>query len=81
MSNLTIITDLLGHAYLLDNASPDEQHLKVGELIAKLVERDKVLVDALQNIKNYRTDMSTEIAERSMRFYAEMALEDVGEDV
>lgn len=36
------------------------------------------LVEALRNIRDYRTDVSAEIAARSMRFYAELALSEAG---
>ena len=52
MSNLTMITDLLGHAYQLEDDSPDEQHLKVRELIDMLVERDKALMDVVKSVAN-----------------------------
>lgn len=38
------------------------------------IERDAALVDALRNIRDYRTDVSDSIAARSMRFYAQEAL-------
>ena len=80
MSNLTMITDLLGHAYLLDNASPDEHHLKVGELIAKLVERDSVLVDALKEVLDKSLFMSDPYS-RELSKLSYNALKSLGEDV
>lgn len=37
-------------------------------------EKIQALVEALENIRDYRSDVSDEIAARSMRFYAEEAL-------
>lgn len=36
-----------------------------------------VLIDALRNIRDYRTDVTAEVAAKAMRFYAELALSDL----
>lgn len=40
------------------------------------VERERLLVEALRNIANYRTDIGPQITAQSMRFYAAQALMD-----